>query len=396
MTSSRVAHRPLEIVHVIESLAHGGAEQNLLSQLKRLPATHFVNHLVWLYEDVGLQDKLRPHVASLTALRAGSGAGLIGAAWRLRARLAELRPHLVHAQLIRAQLVARTACAGLTPGVPIVTTWQNAYYDPRALADFAGSKLRRLIVRELDRWTGKRDAHHIAVSAHVADTVAKELNVDRSRVSVIFNAVEPARYAPVAADTIQRTRRELALHDDDHVLLAVGRLTPQKAHAFTVSAMTRVVEQNPRAKLLIAGRGPLEAALADQIRGCGLESHVSLLGNRADVPTLLQLADLFVFPSLYEGLSVALVEALANGLPAVVSNIPQNREITEDLPCVIYVPPASSGALADGLVAALQRLDTLKLDARRAAPAIQARFSADRLTADFANILTRVAAYRSK
>src|SRR5688572_26112997 len=123
---------PLRIVHVIESLGHGGAEQNLLSLLRRLPAPDYQHELVWLYDDTRLLEAFRPHVASLMPLQVSRRWQLPLAIARLAAHLRATRPDVVHVQLIRAQLVARLAAVLSATGLPVVTTWQNAFYDEQA------------------------------------------------------------------------------------------------------------------------------------------------------------------------------------------------------------------------------------------------------------------------
>jgi glycosyltransferase involved in cell wall biosynthesis len=115
-----------------------------------------------------------------------------------------------------------------------------------------------------------------------------------------------------------------------------------------------------------------------------------LLGRRSDVRVLYQLADLLLFPSRYEGLSVALAEALANGLPAVVSDIPCNHEVGDGVPSVRFVRPGD----VDGLVAAARELlsrDGVREAARAAQATVRTRFSPDTLSLRVAETLARAA-----
>ncbi len=336
---------PLRVLHVIESLGHGGAEQNLLSLLRQLPREKFSHHLAWLRHDERLIDGFRPLVDSMIPLKAGPGLGLLAATARLRRWIRDHAPQVVHVQLVRSQIVGRIAalCAGR---VPVVTTWQNVFYAKEALADFANSRLRRAVVRGIDGLTGFGDNRFIGVSAHVARELGRQLWVPSDRVSVIYNCVEPARYAQVNDEDLAALRTSLDVPTNARLLLTVGRLVEQKNQAEAVLAMKTVTATHPEAVLLIAGAGPGQGRLQDQIRTLDLSRNVRLLGARADIPALLQLADLFVFPSLYEGLSVALVEALANGLGAVVSDIPQNREIADGIDAVSFVSPGDPVRLA--------------------------------------------------
>jgi glycosyltransferase involved in cell wall biosynthesis len=382
--------RPLEVLHVIESLGHGGAEQNLLSVLRFLPAHRFRNHLAWLYDDERLLESFRPYVASLLPLRAHGRVGLFQATARLARWLRSQRPDVVHTQLVRAQLVGR-AGARLARRLPVVTTWQNVFYADQALSDFRHSRLLRAFVHSLDRITGRMDRHFIAVSEHVGAEQSRSLAVDKRRVSVIFNSVAPERYRPVAASALAHLRAELGIANGASVLLAVGRLVEQKGHCDLIECMHQVIARVPGAVLLIVGGGPLHSELSRSIDARNIRGKVLLLGPRNDVAALYQTADLFVFPSRYEGLSVALVEALTNGLPAVVSDLPQNREVAEGITSVRFVPWGNPSAWANAITAALVGPDRLQRTAAADRERLRTLFSSEALSAQFGQVLWHAA-----
>lgn len=350
--------RVLDVLHVTETLAHGGAEQNLLSIIRRLPPDRFRHHLAWLYDDDVLLEAFRPHVMSLVPLHASRGVGLVWATNRLARWMRRFRPDVVHAQLIRSEIVARVAA--LAAGrLPVVTTWQNTFYDDQALGEFGNSRWRRSLVRWLDRTTGRLDRRFIAVSAHVAAHCTSELGVPPDRVKVIFNAIDPERCASVPSEHLQRLRESLGLPGGARTLLSVGRLVPQKGQIDLIDCLPAVRAEVPNVFLLIAGAGPMREQLQARIDQLGLGDCVRLLGARRDVPAIYQLSDLFVFPSRYEGLSVALVEAIVNGLPTVCSDIPQNREVGDGVEGVRFV---GRGDIAGWSGAIIEMLRTRPVD----------------------------------
>jgi len=383
--------RPLEVLHVFEALGQGGAEQNLLSILQELPPPRFRHHLAWLRPHPNeLRDAFAPLVESMVPLHDGPRWSHARATRVLTRWLRAHRPDLVHAQMIGPQLVCRAAAA-LTR-VPVVTTWQNALYEEHGRGEFGHSRARQEIVRWLDRLSGARDRHFIAVSEHVARSCAAHLGVSDDRVTVIYNSVDPRRYQAGPPEALARLRGELGLGAGELVLLAVGRLSHQKRHHDTIAAMPDVLVRQPRAVLLLAGRGPLEAALGADVAARGLGGAVRLLGFRPDVPLLYQLADLFVFPSSHEGLSVALVEALANGLPAVVSDIPQNREAASGVEeAVRFVPVGQPAALSRAITSALGERVQLKAAALAARDPVRSRFAPNRLAVAFAKTMLAAA-----
>ncbi len=377
----------LDILHVIDSLGQGGAEQNLLSLVRRMPQGRYRHHLAWLFDDVALLERFRPHVASLLPLHAGHGLGLLTAAGRLARWVRRNRPTVIHSQLVRAQLVARTASV-MCGGWPLVTTWQSDIYA--SASDFGGER-RRELIRWLDRMTSPLDRHFIAVSDHVAHRCADELGVAIERVSVVHNAVEPDRYRHVDAAALQALRDELGLDADTRVLLSVGRLVPTKAHETTIAAMQSVAAREPHALLFIAGDGPLRAALQADIDARGLGRHVRLLGARSDIAALYQLSQAFVFPSVNEGLSVALLEALANGLPAIVSDIPQNREVANGLSWTRFVRPGDTDGFAAAILDVLGAGDAARDGMHKSRDEVRTRFAPDRLAVQFGAVLERAA-----
>ncbi len=115
------------------------------------------------------------------------------------------------------------------------------------------------------------------------------------------------------------------------VFLHIGRLEEQKNHAFLLRIMREIAALNPRTVLYLCGAGPLEQKIREQIRAYGLEGHVFLLGMRTDVPALMQAADGMLFPSLFEGLPVTLVEAQAAGLPVLMADTVTDEVVLTDL-----------------------------------------------------------------
>lgn len=151
---------------------------------------------------------------------------------------------------------------------------------------------------------------------------------------VLPNAIDAAAYR--ADETVRRAvRSELGL-EDAVVLGHVGRFSEPKNHSFLIDLFAAAAEKEPRARLLLIGGGEGRSAIEKKVQALGLADKVLFLGVRGDVYRLLQAMDVFVFPSLYEGLPVSLVEAQAAGLPCVISDrVPRESVLTggvEQLP----------------------------------------------------------------
>jgi glycosyltransferase involved in cell wall biosynthesis len=126
------------------------------------------------------------------------------------------------------------------------------------------------------------------------------------------------KFQNVAVDK-EKKRVELGIAKEAYVMLSVGELNENKNHSTVIRALKRV--NNPNITYMICGQGPLEEKLKDLIKGLDLSSQVKLLGYRSDIPEILKVSDLFVFPSHREGLGLAAIEAMASGLPIITSNI---------------------------------------------------------------------------
>jgi len=214
-------------------------------------------------------------------------------------------------------------------------------HDPRLY-------LRRLAIRCCYRMA----TAIIAVSEEVAERLREVTGFGGKAILTIINGIdtEGPREAP-GADVV---RGELGLAEHDRVLVSIGRLTQQKGQIYLLEAVAILVRSYPNLKVLILGEGELRSELQAQCRRLGLRSRISFLGNREDVPQILAVAELFVLPSLYEGTSIALLEAMAAGKPIVATDIPPNRRLLAHGRNALLVPPGNGAALAAGIADLLE------------------------------------------
>jgi glycosyltransferase involved in cell wall biosynthesis len=184
----------------------------------------------------------------------------------------------------------------------------------------------------------------------------------------------------------------LGLDDDAEVLVAVGRQEYQKGHRHLIDAFPAVIAARPRARLLIAGReGHASRDLVSQIAALGLEKEITMLGHREDVTDVVAASDLFVFPSLYEGLGGALIEAIGLGLPVVASDIAAIREVVRQGENADLVPPADSAALARAIVGLLSDRDRLRSYSERSRQLFAEEFTAQSSNQRLLDLISKVA-----
>lgn len=232
-----------------------------------------------------------------------------------------------HVQLASGYLLALAAVAGVPRRIAVL--WSTGDGRERAGAG-----------RRLYRWLGRRllvsvATDVVAVSRSVADEVIPGRG--RSRVRVAYAGVDPSRFVPPAAGPVGD-------RPNAPTLIAVGRLDREKNPLRSVEVLAALRKRRPEATLRLAGRYTADEreSLEQRIDELGLDGAVEVLGPRDDVPDLLAAADLLISPTLREGLPGAILEAVAAGVPAVVSAIPPNEEVASLVPGVIPVPLAAS------------------------------------------------------
>jgi glycosyltransferase involved in cell wall biosynthesis len=171
------------------------------------------------------------------------------------------------------------------------------------------------------------------------------------KVLTIPNGLDPARFADAADQNNASTlRQELGLMVEDLVVTVVARLHPQKGHRDLISAIPAILERVPQAVFLLVGDGELREEIEGMIRKRGLERSVLTLGARHDVPKLLAISDLFVLPSLWEGMPNAVMEAMAAGLPVVATRVDGTPEVVVEGQTGLLVPPGEAPELAAAVV----------------------------------------------
>lgn len=231
-----------------------------------------------------------------------------------------------------------------------------------------------------------RNAAVVAISQGVADSIRRPrwmFWVSMPSVEVLHHGIdeELVRSGPEAR---ARARRTLGLGNDDVVLGTVGSFTPAKDHDTLLEAVRQVAGNHPRLRLVLVGGGPLEARLRARAISAGIGERVVFAGRRDDVQEILPAFDAFVLSSRYEGLSIALLEALAAGLPTVATTAGGIPEAITDGREGLLVPPAQPSLFAAAIGALLSD------PARRAEMAVQARRTAKRFC--LANAVRRLEA----
>jgi glycosyltransferase involved in cell wall biosynthesis len=275
---------------------------------------------------------------------------------------------LIHSHLHESNLLATLVAKAV--GCPVVVTVHNVQMTP--LVRRAGSLRSRLRLWAIRRALRAADIV-VAVGNHVAQATRQLLPGAGGRLVVIHNGVSVRIHAVDRA----AVRAKLGFNDSESLLVCVARLVPQKRHRDLIRALTGIVREEPMVRLLLVGTGPEERSLRALAVDCGVEEHVHWLGERRDVSEILAAADLFVLPSAFEGVPLALLEAMAAGLPVVVTDVPGSSEVVENGVSGLCVPPRSPEALAAAILRLLRRPDEARRLAEAGASEVRERFDVD-------------------
>ena len=289
--------------------------------------------------------------SELSAIAGVDGAG--GSTWTMRA-LASLsfaravlrsRPDVVHITLPWPTNALPQLLTSAVLGLPTLVVFQLVAGGP------ALGRRRRLAYR----WMRSRHQRWIAVSRHGRQGLSALYGMKPGAIGVIYNGAPVGRPEGDGASAGARAevRAELGLPSDAAMLLSVGRLDRQKGHADLLCALAGVHSARPDVALVIAGEGPERERLEELRDALGLAHAVRLLGHRDDVERLLAAADLFVFPSHFEGTPFAMLEAMAQGLPIVSSTFGGADEIVEHGSNAVLVPVGRPDALRRAIVEVL-------------------------------------------
>jgi len=208
----------------------------------------------------------------------------------------------------------------------------------------------RPFLPRLFRRSRRGAARIIAVSQANARLLTSYYGLPPQRITVIHNGTDlPCISESQVAHVRASLRAELGLSEHAILVLTLARVAPSKGHFYLVEAMPDVLRAHPHTHYVFAGNLDQAQPIVERINALGLQTHVHLLGFRSDTQHLLAASDLFVLPSLAEGFSLALIEALAAGLPVVATNVGGAGEVIRDREGGILVPPADSAALAAAL-----------------------------------------------
>lgn len=368
--------RPYQVLHMLPDLQVGGGQAVLLNHIRNLSPARFEHHVCSVQPLLDMEQAFRDAGARVHCLELRRRRDVPRALVRLLRLVRTLRIDLIHTNNTR--LDRRFGeCAGTLRRRPVVNTLHaGTGSEPQAWGAMFKRGYERLMSRSI--------RHVIAVSESVRQLYLPVLRAGGlgDQVTLIRPGIDMTRFAHALPPTrVAELRSELAVPGTGPVLITVSRLQHGKGLDHLPQIMNAVRQHWPTATLLLVGDGPLRSQIEARFREHGLHDAVRFAGTRHDVPELLKLSDLFVFPSLAEGFGLAPLEAMAAGRPVAAYALPAYREFAEDTVTGVFAPVGDREALAGRVVDLLRQPQVMAAMGRRGREVVTTHFLQAKSTA---------------
>ena len=375
--------RPL-VAHVLHRFDTGGLENCVVNLINRMPAERFRHAVIALTEITEFSRRIERNDVQLIALNKPPGQGL----WmfpRMRSLLRDLQPAIVHTRNLGAlEMAAPAAWAGVPVRIHGEHGWDINDPDGRSRKFRLTRRLYRPFVH-----------HYVALSRHLERYLVDHIGVAPKRVAQLYNGVDAQRFQPRGAE-----RRPIAgspfASPELWLVGTVGRLSPIKDQVMLARAFVRALalapEARQRLRLVIVGDGPLRAEVEQVLVDAGVGDLAWFAGDRKDVPEVMRGLDAFALPSIAEGISNTILEAMATALPVVATEVGGNTELLADGVTGRLVPARDADTMARVLVEDFREPGVARERGRRARLEVERRFTLDGMVTAYADLYDRLLA----
>jgi len=355
------------IAHVIYRLGVGGLENGLVNLINAIPSNRYRHAIICVENYTDFRHRIKRDDVEIIALNKRKGHD-IKLYFRLLKVLRELKPDIIHTRnlsALEAQLVAVIA------RVKVRVHSEHG----RDISDLTGENFKYNTLR---RSIYPFVSHFITVSKDLETWLTTLLAVSPDRISQIYNGVDHLRFFPDVSQS-RRHGPEGFFVENAFVVGSVGRMEEVKNYPNLVKAFLRIFEQQSEARerlrLMIVGDGSTRQECVRLVQEAGAEKYVWFPGERSDIPELMRMMDLFVLPSLAEGISNTILEAMSSGLPVVATRVGGNVELVEDEKTGKLVTSGNVVELAEAILEYYTESELLALHGQSARQRIEAEFS---------------------
>jgi len=380
--ASRIDSRPL-VVHVVHRFSVGGLENGVVNLINGLPTDRW-RHAVLALTEIDGEFMKRVARRDTEGIELGKKPGHLTRYLPALHRLfRKLRPAIVHTRnlaALEAQIAAWSA------GVPVRIHGEHGW----DVSDLQGARRRYRLVRALHR---PFVHHYIALSQHLEGYLERGVGIPAERIAQIYNGVDTARFQP-AREGRPPVEGCPFSGPDPWLVGTVGRLQAVKDQLNLATAFVRAcrtdTEAARRMRLVIVGDGLLKPRIESILEEGGVRAAAWLPGERDDIPEILRGLDLFALPSLAEGISNTILEAMSTALPVVATRVGGNAELVEDGLTGELVPPANPDALAHAMLRYFRNPRATRRHGKAGRNRVERQFSLDRMVSGYEQLYCRL------
>ncbi len=380
----------IKVLCFISSLAGGGAERVMVDILRNIDRNKFEPTLTLLYpcEDSPYRQFLPEDIrVVVVARKSESVPGKLRQLLNFIKTVRKEKPDVILSMLTHNNVMA--LLSGLLCGIKVVACEHNTLSE--VIKTEEGRKMLGIPVVPMVKIFYRFAYKIIAVSEGIKSDLVTAFGIASDKVQTIYN--------PIALDRISHFMHDAPGHpffrEQKPVVVAMGRMTPQKGFDILLKAFSRVIVATD-ARLIIMGEGPQRTYLENMVKDLGIEEKVSLAGFQRNPYALLAHSDVFVLSSQYEGLPMAILEAMACGIPIISTDCRSGpREILKNGQCGIIVPVNNEAALADAITELLKDKKQREELSKRGKERVK-DFSAGEIVRQYEEIIYKEAVSRHK
>ena len=303
----------IKVTQIIHSLNPGGLENGIINLVNNMDDFKFENTICCLTQGGDFEKRLNKNIkVSKMFKKPGNDYQLY---IKLIKYLKEIKPTIVHT---RNWAGMDGIIAAKMARVPIIIHGEHGF----EITDLTGQNKKRKFIRKLVLSTMVDKI--VTVSKNLKNRLINEIKIKPEKIIHIPNGVDTNKFNIYKKEF---TRKKFGFKKEDFIIGIVARLDPIKNHKTLISAFKEIVTIHPNTNLIIVGDGPLRNKLENQTYQLGIKNKIIFMGERSDVPEILRTFDVFVLPSLNEGMSNTILEAMATGIPVIALNVGGNPEL---------------------------------------------------------------------
>lgn len=369
--------RPL-IAHIIHRLDVGGLENGLVNLINNMPEGKYRHVIICMTEYTDFRYRLNDSNTEIYQLLKNDGKDL-HVFYRLWKLLRKLRPDIVHTRNLGT---LECVVPALLAGVRIRIHGEHG----RDMLDIDGTNKKYIMLRKILRPFVSK---YIALSKDLENWLHNSVAIKPARIRQLYNGVDTTKFSPRKV-TEHKIPDKYLVESGIKIIGTVGRISGEKDQFSLVRAMAIVFKRKPELtanlRLIIIGDGPLFSELEKLVKQEQLQAYIWLAGARNDVADLFNEMDLFVLPSLGEGISNTILEAMASGLPIIATNVGGNPELVLEGKTGMLVSPKTPDELADKIIDFHEQPDLFHEYGKAAKKRIEKEFSLDAMVARYISV----------